>query len=400
VYLGGISYAIYLWHWPILTYYRWISHQTAWIERQNAIGLTEGVGILLLSVLLAAVSTRWVEKPLRSMNLAIGRPWQMVALLVAGLSPVVLSSAAWSGYIVEQKKFDHREIALEDPDYPGARAHDIGFRYAGAPNVPVYPGMLAVRDDLPPIYRDGCYQPDAHWQRKACIYGDRTASRTIALVGGSHSVHWLPALDPIARATGWRIVVYTKSNCLFSEPNNPIAQDKWCLEWNAQALEILLEDRPDVVFTTATRGSGAEEHVPQGFVDRWSRLTRAGIKVVAVRDTPWLTFWVPECVDSMGADSPECGQPRSRMLAPVDPTQRFAGQLERVGFIDMSDYFCDAQLCPPVIGNVLLYTDDSHLTVAYARTLGPVLWRKLAPLLPTGDGARGTLAAASAASGS
>jgi hypothetical protein len=78
------------------------------------------------------------------------------------------------------------------------------------------------------------------------------------------------------------------------------------------------------------------------------------------------------------------------MLPPFDPTQGFAGQLERIGCIDVSDQFCDARHSPPFIGNVMLCTDDNPLTVAIARTRGP--------LLPTRNRTRGTFAAYSAAS--
>ena len=55
-----------------------------------------------------------------------------------------------------------------------------------------------------------------------------------------------------------------------------------------------------------------------------------------------------------------------------------------VNFIDMTDYFCDETSCPPVIGNVIVYMDDSHITSTYSRTLVPMLSRKLAGALPSG----------------
>jgi hypothetical protein len=55
-----------------------------------------------------------------------------------------------------------------------------------------------------------------------------------------------------------------------------------------------------------------------------------------------------------------------------------------VQFIDMTPYFCDGRKCPPVIGNVIVYRDDSHITAAYSRTLAPMLARKLQSALPIG----------------
>jgi hypothetical protein len=43
--------------------------------------------------------------------------------------------------------------------------------------------------------------------------------------------------------------------------------------------------------------------------------------------------------------------------------------------IDLTNYFCDALSCFPVIGGVLVHRDLNHMTIDYARTLGPYLLR-------------------------
>src|SRR5690349_21921550 len=44
-------------------------------------------------------------------------------------------------------------------------------------------------------------------------YGDPTATRTIALAGGSHSEHWLTALHALGRAHGFKVTTYMKMGC-------------------------------------------------------------------------------------------------------------------------------------------------------------------------------------------
>ena len=41
--------------------------------------------------------------------------------------------------------------------------------------------------------------------------------------------------------------------------------------------------------------------------------------------------------------------------------------------IDMSDMFCADGTCSAVIGNILAYIDNNHITAAYSRTLAPEL---------------------------
>jgi hypothetical protein len=137
-----------------------------------------------------------------------------------------------------------------------------------------------------------------------------------------------------------------------------------------------------VVFTTSTTGSGEQEHVPAGFLKRWEQLSQAGIKVVAVRDTPWMNFNVAQCVETNGVDDPECARPRAQMLAPADPAQRLPRKPSNVVFIDLNDYFCTATTCVPTIGNVMIYRDGDHMTATYARTLAPALANELARAMP------------------
>jgi hypothetical protein len=59
-----------------------------------------------------------------------------------------------------------------------------------------------------------------------------------------------------------------------------------------------------------------------------------------------------------------------------DPLQRAADQVPGVEVLDMSDYLCRQETCPAVIGNVLVYRDN-HLTNTFAKSLAPVLSRKL-----------------------
>jgi hypothetical protein len=298
--------------------------------------------------------------------------------------PVLVTSTAWGAYYLTQKAYDGRAVPLGHPDYPGALALEKDFHYAGKPDVPIYPGMLAVQDDLPAVYDKGCAQMEPGLQRVNCVYGDVSSSRSIALVGGSHSAHWLPALDLLGREFGWRVVVFTKSRCLFSVETGTVTLDEWCEQWNERMLQTLLEHPPAVVVTTSTRGSGRDEHVPPGFLLRWAQLELAGIKVIAIRDTPWMKFWVPECLEMKGHDSVNCAQPTDAMLARPSPVETLSERPSNVHFVDMSDYFCDETHCHPVIGNVIVYRDDSHITATYSMTLAPMLLREMRDGLPVG----------------
>ncbi|WP_460915618.1 SGNH hydrolase domain-containing protein [Plantactinospora veratri] len=52
---------------------------------------------------------------------------------------------------------------------------------------------------------------------------------------------------------------------------------------------------------------------------------------------------------------------------------RGAGRPPRVGLIDLTPAICPGRRCAPVIGGVLVYRDNQHLTASYAATLAPRL---------------------------
>ena len=56
----------------------------------------------------------------------------------------------------------------------------------------------------------------------------------------------------------------------------------------------------------------------------------------------------------------------------------------RTGRVDLTPFFCDGRDCYPVVGGVLVYHDQNHMTPLFAKTLGPYLRRAVDAILPTG----------------
>jgi hypothetical protein len=42
-------------------------------------------------------------------------------------------------------------------------------------------------------------------------------------------------------------------------------------------------------------------------------------------------------------------------------------------YADITELFCTAQLCPPIVGDTLVYVDRYHITSQFARVLAPVI---------------------------
>ena len=56
----------------------------------------------------------------------------------------------------------------------------------------------------------------------------------------------------------------------------------------------------------------------------------------------------------------------------------------RVHLIDLTDRFCDRTTCYPVVGDLIVYGDTSHLTTDYAEALAPYLSERVDELVGAG----------------
>lgn len=389
--LGAMAYSLYLWHWPLLIF--WLSY-----TGHHHADFLEGMGVLLVSGALAYLTTRHVEDPLRYRASAVPStsvPWQLrlrrptIALgSVVALLGVTLTATSftWREHLVAERAGGKELSGLSSADYPGARAL---VNHVRVPKLRMRPTVLEVKEDLPVSTRDGCISDFVNPTVVNCTYGDTDAPRTIALAGGSHAEHWLPALDLLGRLHHFKVVTYLKMGCALSTEQVPLimgnnAPYPQCRQWVETVMAKLVTDRPDYVFTTSTRPWNIKtgDVMPATYIGIWQTLSDNNIPILGVRDTPWLVkdgqpFNPADCLaKARGSDS--CGVKRSDLLSDHNGTLDFVGQFPLLKPIDLSDAICEPDICRAVEGNVLIYRDPHHLTPTYMRTLAPELGRQIA----------------------
>ncbi|MDR3661744.1 MAG: acyltransferase family protein, partial [Mycobacterium sp.] len=378
--LGAMAYSLYLWHWPLLIF--WLSY-----TGHRHADFVEGAAVLLVSGVLAYLTTRLVEDPLRYQAAPVPaiawlprlrRPTMALgsAVVLLGVT-LTATSFTWHQHITVLRAAGKELSVLNSQDYPGARALTEHVR---VPTLPMRPTVLEVTEDLPSSTRDGCISDFVNPAVVNCTYGDPAATRTIAVAGGSHAEHWLPALELLATLHHFKVVTYLKMGCPLSTEEVPLimgnnAPYPQCREWVQRTTAKLVADRPDYVFTTTTRPWNIKsgDVMPATYIGVWQTLSDNNVPILGMRDTPWLVkdgkpFDPADCL-AKGRSAQSCAIKRSDVLSDRNQTLDFVPQFPLLKVLDMSDAICRPDSCRPVEGNVLIYHGAHHLTPTYVRTM-------------------------------
>ena len=359
MYLGGLTYGIYLWHWPLLLFYQHYKNTTF-------LTLTEGVTLLVVTLILSLFSTKVIEARIRPLSIQNQRI-KVISVLAASL---VLT--AFIGFIAYNKIDAVQAQSLiamgNTEDYPGAMAKLYGITPSEVESY--LPSEIDIVQDFPSFYQyKECLGKDGVDVKK-CSFGQKENPKyVVAMVGGSHSVHWFSALEILAEQLEFRIDSYNHDGCRFTDQDKEKQLTETCLEWNENVIAALQEDPPDMVFTTATLNKRAD--IPQGYINQWTKLQDV-TTIFAIRDNPRMKENIAQCL-AKTTNPLDCAIPRDEGVSPTIPWETTPNIPNNVFFADLTDYFCDEEICPPVIGNVVIYRDNNHITATYAKTLAPAL---------------------------
>jgi peptidoglycan/LPS O-acetylase OafA/YrhL len=378
-YLGDISYSVYLWHWPIIVL---VPYAT-----KHDLNLTEKIAIMVASVAAAGVTKHYIEdrfrRPRPGRSLVVPYRWAAVAMA----SVVALS-------VVQVQEVDQRvhqqlrdaQLASADPCF-GANALRADRRCAPDPEpAKIVPSPIVAPKDMSFSYKYDCQLKAPFTGFKSCVFGDPKATRNVALVGNSHAIHWLPALQQVALAEHFKITTFFSEQCFATTV--PIkfptrAETANCLHWGQQVLNATKTGAFDLIITsertymTPATGGNKDKVFQQGYASYVKAWVGANRRVLVLRDVPHPRSTlqdVPNCVAQHPHDLTACQGSRSAWMHP-DPLADAVRALKSNKAIvaNLTDWFCTKTTCPSVIGGALVYFDASHITATYARTLAPVL---------------------------
>ena len=364
IFIGLISYPLYLWHWPLLSFARIIESEP----------LSASVRIILVasSFILAVLTYYLIEKPIRSSQFQ--RFWT-IALTAIMVCIGILGFLAYERELTSKLGVRVQEVKAWEEQHPTFEENCAKL----------FPKWNDRRDSFKCAFlKKGTPE--------ITVIGDSHARRIF--IGVSHFIG--EEHNTALFANGCAMPFYDTSVGIHKKQRTADYQYPRAKQIN-QALDFSIND-PSVKLVILNTSacwnnivdiSNLEEKNPSLIVESkmrltFDRLTQSGKQVIYILDNPLLDFDPKSCVsrpfrrDSNKADCKMKRETFDNQRAEFFRiTKHVLSDYPNIKVFDVASKLCDAEYCYSIIDNTLMYQDRSHLGYDGAKYIGEFL----APLI-------------------
>lgn len=385
VYIGEISYSLYLWHFPVLVL------MVALLPTDQPLYY---LSCLITMFALSIASYHWLETPARkgqwlpkrgNLPDASRQGWKITGLAVLAIAAVTVAGAALVPVKppIESATFVPNALASTG-ELPaaqkclGAAAKDPALECPAYLGEAMTPAPSAMAKDAAGAF--DCWIEQGA-PMKACSYGkDAPGVKKVALLGDSHAAMLLPGLTTQLEAANWKLDSYVGWGC------------QWMATGTGSECNAAMEDiqerlttgpQYDMVLVTGARHKTAtdKDWVSEQYAAAWAPVAARGTQIVVIADNPGVTDAALQCVSRVGFSVKDnsCATPAADAFAVTDPLIKAADMVPDAKLVDLKSFYCDNSQCPVVIGNVIAYRDTvGHITGTFSKTLAPYLVNSIA----------------------
>jgi peptidoglycan/LPS O-acetylase OafA/YrhL len=321
VWIGLISYPLYLWHWPLLVFFG--------IIKFAPLQLLDRELILLASTLLAWLTYRFVESPFR-----FSRPSRPK---IFGLCSGMVLIAVTGGVVVQGRGFDFR-LPPEIREMANVQVQESQWRF--------HECLLDLSREM--SFADSCIDRDR--RPLLLVWGDSTAAAL------------LPGLRKAQQVSNFGVAQFTSTSCL-PALNVDVAGTPNCRAINDKVLSLAREIRPDIVLLHATW---------DGYLDRVAETVtvlkqQTGARIVVLGAVPWWKRGLPNEVLRYFMLYHRLIPERSDRATPDGADAVLREKVVPLGaeYISVWDALCNADGCLTRIGDTaedISASDQVHLT--------------------------------------
>jgi len=369
--LGKRSYSLYLWHWPILTI---AAEQVG----RTVLPTGDNLVLVLVALGLSMWTYRAVENPVRQWRLP-SRQSVTIGLALVGATVITLSAV-----IAANSGPSARSVV------PAANTAAVLDQVAAAGRITQLPDSLhpslanAIDDFGGDDEPHACSASLPASRETICTLGDTTGKQLVVVYGDSHALMWLPAFNGAAHRAHWRLIVMGKDDCpaaLLTPPDPPGvgrvgAPYVACAAWHRWALATIARLHPNLVVVSTQDLRWPAAYWSAGITPLYRELAASGARIAYLANIPLLPQAGPECLAAHPHDVQHCSASLRSSRTPSFLLNRTIATRSGVQYIDPTPWLCSS-VCTAVIGHVVVYLDQFHLTATYAGYLQNALGASL-----------------------
>lgn len=362
VFIGLISYPLYLWHWPILSFAR--------IVRGGELSRGVSVAAVIASFGLSWATWRFVESPIR-----FGRKvWTKTAALT-----LVSVLVGFAGYTIHRQDGFAARFKNLPADF--GWSHPETFSTADCRETVGSDKMeycRSFRTGAPDVLLIGDSHAGSLYRGLAPAYAQR--SENLMNIGAPACV---PFYDTESYARGMRgerdckLIINRALDFATSSPSvrTVILSLRGAMDMSGQDFGADANGVPEEIVWSGTPKVSSHAAIFEGaFRNTVSRLSATGKNIVIFIDWPELGFdprsCLPRPVRLFSHIRPLCGIPRAQVDARNRAYREFIFEMKEefqgLKLFDPLPYLCDSSACYGMKGGHLLYRDDNHLSAAGA----------------------------------
>lgn len=345
--LGLISYSLYLWHWPILAFARYLAVQ---LDVRTALAL------LALILGAAAASYRFIERPARSFSASAPRVALQLffapAAILLVLSTLLMMQAGRISQLAGEPGLEQAERRLLASTAP---AYEFPYN------------CQLERFD------------SAVLERAQCLHGKPGAEGTdVLLWGDSHAAHYIGILASIVEKEGLGMRNASLSTCppVWSQRTDygMRTYQPACTQFR-ELIEARAAPYPVIVMGAQWSVHARHGHFWEDFETTLDALLANGKRIVLLAEVPAFRGYDRHCeVRNLRHDFVDCVASATREDSGPIPAnghlQSLADSRTGVEILDIRDLICRGSVCSPYVDGKQVYFDPSHLSMEGSWELG------------------------------
>ncbi|WP_256430672.1 acyltransferase family protein [Herbiconiux sp. VKM Ac-2851] len=411
VFIGNISYSLYLWHFPIMVFAAIVIGTNPWLYFPLTVALIVVFSIGSYYLIEEPVMrSPWLEPARRSARHQNWVSWRqrfgarlkfgwLGALAVASAAIVVMGLVTTEHTVRPSASFAVPTTEALEPLADGASV-DRQVKTAAvleqasieeALQAKSFPELMPPVSDLglsawsDTMRATACLNVDAS-NLDACAYGPTDTGKDVVLFGDSFAMAWLPTVRAGFETDGWRVHQLTRGECP-SIAVEVVHQDSSaypeCAPWREWALETIDLINPELTilasaYTTADRMASNPSprelrvELRVGTASVVDRVVASSGRTIVLGSPP-IGSSLRDCAVP-GATPSACIAKIAFPWTAFEESQRAAVGEGPAEYLSTKSWFCGSEdRCPAFAADTPIRTDGTHLTIEFASLLGPVL---------------------------